>query len=45
MTEGKVTLTPERIEKIKDRLKERQARRGWLEREEAELMEALDALE
>ena len=40
-----MSMTPERIEEIKVRLSDRQARRGYLEREEMELMELLAALE
>lgn len=43
---GKVSLpTPEQIEEIKERLTERQARKGSLSTEEVELMELLAALE
>lgn len=38
-------MTPEQLEGIKQRLTERQARRGWLSREEEELMAAMAALE
>lgn len=38
-------MTPEWIEEIKERLSERQARKGTLSREEVELIDALAALE
>ncbi|OBZ08911.1 hypothetical protein A8L34_22420 [Bacillus sp. FJAT-27264] len=45
MSEGSSSLRPERIESIKERLTEKQARVGYIERAETEVMEVLAALE